>query len=99
MHEFMGSPDVLSRAFTTMWSLALLDSNQKAIAKAGGVQVLLNGMMAQIDSAEVQKQACGCLCTLSSASQNNSMIRDADGVDVIIFSTQVHTVKTVNNQE
>jgi hypothetical protein len=90
INMFMGSPEVLERAFTTMWSLALLDSNQEAIATAGGVDLVLNGMMAQLNSPGVQKQACGCLCTLSSNSQNNSLIRDADGVDVIVYAMWTH---------
>jgi hypothetical protein len=88
--EFMGSPEVLERAFTTMWSLALLDSNQKAIGNAGGVDLVVNGMMTQLNSPEVQKQACGCLCTLSSNSQNNLLIRDADGVDAIVYAMWTH---------
>jgi lipid-A-disaccharide synthase-like uncharacterized protein len=90
INAFMALPEVLARAFTTMWSLALLDSNQKAIADAGGVELVLNGMMAQLDSAEVQKQACGCLCTLSSNSRNNSLIRDADGIDAIVYAMWTH---------
>jgi hypothetical protein len=43
---FMESPEVLERAFMTMWSLALSDSNQEAIADAEGVDLVLNGMMA-----------------------------------------------------
>ena len=90
INAFMAFPEVLARAFTTMWSLALLDSNQKAIADAGGVELVLNGMLAQLNSAEVQKQACGCLCTLSSNSRNNSLIRDADGVDAIVYAMWAH---------
>jgi hypothetical protein len=88
--SFMGEASVLERAFTAMWSLALLDSNQKVIGKAGGVELLLNGMMAQLNSAAVQKQACGCLCTLSTDSQNNSKIREADGVDIIVYAMWAH---------
>ena len=90
INTFMGDPEVLERAFTTMWSLALLDSNQKVIAKAGGAVLVVNGMLAQIDSAGVQKQACGCLCTLSTDSQNNALIRDADGVDAIVYAMWAH---------
>lgn len=88
--SFMGEAEVLERAFTTMWSLALLDSNQKSIAKAGGVELVVNGMMAQLDSAGVQKQACGCLCTLSTDSRNNALIREADGVDAIVYAMWAH---------
>ena len=88
--SFMGESNVLERAFTAMWSLALLDSNQKAIGKAGGVELLVNGMMAQLDSPSVQKQACGCLCTLSTDSGNNSKIREADGVDAIVYAIWAH---------
>lgn len=90
IRSFMGEPNVLERAFTAMWSLALLDSNQKAIGKAGGVELLVNGMMAQLDSPGVQKQACGCLSTLSTDSRNNSKIREADGVDAIVYAIWAH---------
>lgn len=87
---FIGEAGLLERAFTTMWSLALLESNQKLIAKAGGVELAVNGMMAQLDSAAVQKQGCGCLCTLSTDSRNNALIREADGVDAIVYAMWTH---------
>jgi hypothetical protein len=88
--EFMGSPTVLERAFSTMWSLAVLESNQIEIANAGGIELVVNGMMANINYVKVQKQACGCLCTLSSNSRNKTLIREAGGVDAIIFAMWAH---------
>lgn len=88
--EFMGSPTVLERAFSTMWSLAVLERNQIEISNAGGIELVVNGMMANINYAKVQKQACGCLCTLSSNSHNKTLIREAGGVDAIIFAMWAH---------
>ena len=88
--EFMGSPSVLERAFTTMWSMAVLEENQVRIADAGGINLVVNGMMANITYEKVQKQACGCLCTLSSNSRNKTLIRDAGGVDSIVYSMWAH---------
>ena len=88
--EFMGSTTVLERAFTTMWSLAVLERNQIEIANLGGIGLVVNGMMANIDDSKVQKQACGCLCTLSSNSRNKTLIREAGGVDAIVYAMWAH---------
>ncbi|KAI2497259.1 hypothetical protein MHU86_17223 [Fragilaria crotonensis] len=88
--EFMGSPAVLERAFSTMWSLAVLERNQVEIANAEGIELVVNGMMANINYAKVQKQACGCLCTLASNSRNKTLIREAGGVDAILFAMWAH---------
>ena len=88
--EFMGSPAVLERAFSTMWSLAVLERNQIEIANAEGIELVVNGMMANINYAKVQKQACGCLCTLASNSRNKTVIREAGGVDAILFAMWAH---------
>ena len=88
--EFMGSPTVLERAFTTMWSLAVLEDNQIRIADAGGISLVVNGMMANISYEKVQKQGCGCLCTLSSNSRNKTLIRDVGGVDSIVYAMLSH---------
>jgi len=90
MKEYMGSPTVLERAFTTMWSLAVLERNQVEIANAGGIGLVVNGMMANINYDKVQKQACGCLCTLSSNSRNKTLIREAGGVDAIVYAMWAH---------
>ena len=88
--EFMGSPGVLERAFTTLWSLAVLEDNQVLIANEGGISLVVNGMMANITYEKVQKQACGCLCTLSSNSRNKTLIRDLGGVDSIVYAMWAH---------
>jgi hypothetical protein len=90
IREFMGSPTVLERAFTTMWSLAVLEDNQIRIADAGGIGLVVNGMMANITYEKVQKQGCGCLCTLSSNSRNKTLIRDVGGVDSIVYAMWSH---------
>jgi hypothetical protein len=90
LKEYMGTPTVLERAFTTMWSLAVLERNQIGIANAGGIGLVVNGMMANINHSKVQKQACGCLCTLSSNSRNKTLIREAGGVDAIVFAMWAH---------
>jgi predicted regulator of Ras-like GTPase activity (Roadblock/LC7/MglB family) len=88
--EFMGSPTVLERAFTTTWSLAVLEENQQLVANEGGIGLVINGMMANITYEKVQKQACGCLCTLASNSRNKTLIRDLGGVDAIVYSMWAH---------
>ena len=88
--EYMGSPSVLERAFTTLWSLAVLERNQVEIANSNGISLVVNGMMANISCEKVQKQACGCLCTLSSNSRNKTLIREAGGVDAIVYAMWAH---------
>ena len=90
IREYMGSPSVLERAFTTLWSLAVLERNQVEIANSDGINLVVNGMMANISCENVQKQACGCLCTLSSNSRNKTLIREAGGVDAIVYAMWAH---------
>jgi hypothetical protein len=90
MREFMGSPSVLERCFTTLWSLAVLETNQSLIAREGGIGMAINGMMACIDFNRVQKQACGCLNVLSSDSANKAAIRDSGGVDAVVYAMWAH---------
>eukprot|EP00797_Seminavis_robusta_P026192 Sro470_g149470.2 (596) ;mRNA; f:18515-20302 len=90
IREFMGSPTVLERAFTTLWSLAVLDQNQSLIAEADGINLVVNGMMTAITYEGVQKQGCGCLCTLSSDSRNKGLIQNVGGVDSIVYAMWAH---------
>lgn len=87
----MGSPRVLEHAFTTMWSLAVLDQNQAAIGSSqDGIHLVVNSMMANVTDMKVQKQACGCICTLASNTQNQILLRDTGGVDAIVFAMWTH---------
>lgn len=90
IREFMGSPTVLERAFTTLWSLAVLDQNQALIAECDGINLVVNGMMTAITYEGVQKQGCGCLCTLSSDSRNKGLIQNVGGVDSIVYAMWGH---------
>jgi len=90
IREFMGSPTVLERAFTTLWSLAVLDKNQALIAECDGINLVVNGMMTAIGYEGVQKQGCGCLCTLSSDSRNKGLIQNVGGVDSIVYAMWGH---------
>lgn len=90
IREFMGSAAVLERAFTTLWSLGVLEENQEIVANEGGLGLVINGMMANITFEKVQKQACGCLATVSSNSRNKSMIRDLGGLDAIVYAMWSH---------
>jgi len=90
IREYLGSAEVLIRAFTALWSLGVLDENQILVAEKGGIDLVVNGMMANISYAKVQKQACGCLATLSTISRNKEMIRDVGGVDAIVYAMWAH---------
>jgi hypothetical protein len=87
---FLTEPSILERAFTTLWSLAVLDSNQVRIAEANGIILVINGMLASIDHEQGQRQGCGCLCTLASDPSNKVQIRASGGVDAIIFGMRAH---------
>jgi len=88
--ENMTSPEVLERAFTALWSLAVLDGNQGRIVAADGISIIINGMMVSINTLGVQKQACGCLCTLSSNSKCKRLIKGNSGMDAIVFAMWAH---------
>lgn len=90
IHEFIGTSFILERAFTTLWSLSVLERNQELIADENGIVCVINGMLACVNSERVQKQGCGCLCTLSSNSGNKTVIRDSGGVDAIVYAMWAH---------
>jgi pyridoxine 5'-phosphate synthase PdxJ len=90
VREFLAEPAVLERAFTALWSLAVLDSNQVRIANANGIAMVINGMLSSIDNDSVQKQGCGCLCTLASNVSNKVLIRSTGGVDAIMYGMWAH---------
>eukprot|EP00957_Ditylum_brightwellii_P096244 7331038-Ditylum_brightwellii.AAC.1 len=46
--------------------------------------------MANIDSKDLQMQACGALCALSSDPQNKNMIHLQKGTEAIVFAMRVH---------
>jgi hypothetical protein len=86
VRDFLGTPSVLEKAFTTMWSLAVLDYNQMSIGRKNGIIPVINGMLAHIENADVTKQGCGCLTTLATNSDNKAAIRNSGGVDVIVYA-------------
>jgi hypothetical protein len=88
--EFMGTPTVLERAFSTLWSLAVLPDNQVRIAQANGLTMVITAMFSSMDYERVQQQGCGCLCTLATHPDNRPAIRDADGASVIVFGMRAH---------
>jgi hypothetical protein len=88
--EFMGTPTVLERAFSTLWSLAVLPDNQVRIAQANGLNMVISAMFSSMDYERVQQQGCGCLCTLATHPENRPAIRDADGASVIVFGMRAH---------
>jgi hypothetical protein len=90
MKEHIGTSAVLERSFVTLWSLAIDKTIQEEISSLESVRILINGMMANIQDQNVQKQACGCLCTLSSNSENKTLIREVGGVNAIVFSMWAH---------
>lgn len=90
IRENMTSSEVLERAFTALWSLAVLDGNQDRIIATDGISIIINAMMASIGFLAVQKQACGCLCTLSSNPKCKRLIKDNGGLDAIVFAMWAH---------
>jgi hypothetical protein len=88
--EFMGIPTVLERAFSTLWSLAVLPDNQIRIAQANGLNMVVTAMFSSMDYERVQQQGCGCLCTLATHPDNRPAIRDADGASAIVFGMRAH---------
>ena len=91
MREFMGTPSVLERCYSTLRSLAVLEANQRIIAREGAIAMAIHGMMACIDSGKVQKQACEYLSVLASTnSEHKIAIRDMGGVDAIVYAMWAH---------
>ncbi|KAL3932992.1 MAG: hypothetical protein SGARI_003818, partial [Bacillariaceae sp.] len=88
--EFMGTPSVVARAFTALWSLGVLEANQSWIADNEGVVLIINGMLANMTDEKVQRQACGCLCTLGTASRTKIRIRNLGGVEAVVYAMWAH---------
>jgi len=86
--ELMYSPAVLERALTIMERLAPLEDNQ--IVEEKGIQLIVNGMMANVSVENVQKHACACLRALSSNLQNQRLIHDLYGVNAIVYAMWAH---------
>jgi hypothetical protein len=83
-------PDVLERAFTTLWSLAVLPENRKRILEGGGIDHLVCAMLSLVEFGGAQQQACGCLCTLATDPTNRSAIGLAGGCEAIMYGMKVH---------
>jgi probable inactive protein kinase-like protein SgK071 len=90
IREFIGTPSVVERAITTLWSLGVLEQNHNWIADNQGITLIINGMLANITHEKVQRQACGCLCTLSTSSCTKLMIRNVGGVDAVVYAMWAH---------
>lgn len=83
-------PDVLERAFTTMWSLAVLNENRERIVQSGGIDHAVQAMLSLVEYEGAQQQACGCLCTLAMDPSARKAIRLADGCDALLYAMRVH---------
>jgi hypothetical protein len=83
-------PDVLERAFTTLWSLAVLPENRERILKGGGIDHIVCAMLSLLEFGGAQQQACGCLCTLATDPANRNAIGLAGGCEAIMYGMKVH---------
>lgn len=90
IQEQTDSPDVLERAFTTLWSLAVLPENRDRIRRAGGIDHAVQSMLSFVEYEGVQKQACGCICTLAMDPVVCAAIRSAGGCLAILYAMRVH---------
>lgn len=83
-------PDVLERAFTTLWSLAVLGENRGRILASGGIDHAILTMLSFVEYEGVQQQACGCLCTLAMDQLARKVIRKAGGCDALLLAMRIH---------
>ncbi|KAL7575979.1 hypothetical protein ACA910_000768 [Epithemia clementina (nom. ined.)] len=90
MENFITTPTVLERSFSTLWSLAVLPANQSRIAEANGINMVVAGMFASIEYERVQQQGCGCMFTLALDPKNRRAFRDVGGVDAVTLSSKAH---------
>ena len=67
------------------------DDNQIAIAKAGGIKVVVSIMQRHKDSAAVQEYACGALRNLACENDDNKIaIAKAGGIEAVVLAMQRH---------
>ena len=90
MKNFITTPTVLERSFSTLWSLAVLPANQGRIAEANGIDMVIAGMYASIEYERVQQQGCGCMFTLALDADNRMAFRDAGGAGAVALSSKAH---------
>eukprot|EP00546_Thalassionema_frauenfeldii_P021261 CAMPEP_0178902840 /NCGR_PEP_ID=MMETSP0786-20121207/4828_1 /TAXON_ID=186022 /ORGANISM="Thalassionema frauenfeldii, Strain CCMP 1798" /LENGTH=1332 /DNA_ID=CAMNT_0020574151 /DNA_START=83 /DNA_END=4082 /DNA_ORIENTATION=+ len=90
MKEHLGDETLQLRAFTTLWTLAVLKTNQIEVASEDGIKHVVNGMMLHLMNGAIQKQGCGCLCTLTNHPDNKRLIREAGAIEALIFSMWAH---------
>jgi len=90
LEQQVDSPDVLERAFTTLWSLAVLAENRERIRSAGGIEHAIQAMLSFVEYEGVQQQACGCICTLAMDPVVRKTIRSAGGCLALLYAMRVH---------
>uniref|UniRef100_A0A7S3LBJ6 Armadillo repeat-containing protein 8 n=1 Tax=Amphora coffeiformis TaxID=265554 RepID=A0A7S3LBJ6_9STRA len=90
MEQQIDSPDVLERAFTTLWSLAVLAENRERIRCAGGIEHAIQAMLSFVEYEGVQQQACGCICTLAMDPVVRKTIKSAGGSLALLYAMRVH---------
>lgn len=90
IEQQIDSPDVLERAFTTLWSLAVLAENRERIRTAGGIEHVVQAMLSFVEYEGVQQQACGCICTLAMDPTVCETIRSAGGCLSLLYAMRVH---------
>uniref|UniRef100_A0A7S2V741 Uncharacterized protein n=1 Tax=Entomoneis paludosa TaxID=265537 RepID=A0A7S2V741_9STRA len=90
MEQYLVTPNVVERGFSTLWSLAVLPANQKRIAQVGAIDIVVSAMYASTEHKHVQIEGCGCLFALALDPANRAAIRCAGGVEALTLSATVH---------
>mmetsp|Transcript_31566 Transcript_31566/g.74082 ORF Transcript_31566/g.74082 Transcript_31566/m.74082 type:complete len:156 (+) Transcript_31566:44-511(+) len=67
-----------------------VDKNREAIAAAGGIKAVVEGMKAHEGSAGVQEQGCGALVNLAINDKNKEAIAAAGGIEAVVEGMKAH---------
>mmetsp|Transcript_31576 Transcript_31576/g.74108 ORF Transcript_31576/g.74108 Transcript_31576/m.74108 type:complete len:120 (+) Transcript_31576:44-403(+) len=67
-----------------------VDKNREAIAAAGGIKAVVEGMKAHEGSAGVQTQGCGAFWHLADYHENMEAIAAAGGIEAVVEGMKAH---------
>jgi hypothetical protein len=90
MRKFMGSPIVMERALAILLSLGALEENQDMIAELDGFILIINVMLAHITYEKIQLLGCECLLTMPTTCRSKKIVRDAGGIEAIVYAMWAH---------
>lgn len=84
MARFKENDVIQAKANLSLWSLAVKDASRLAIARAGGIQLVIESMRRFPENLVVIEAGHGALWNLARDEENRNLISQMSGVDILI---------------